>query len=247
MSLLEKLDKTRIPVHIAIIMDGNGRWAKEKGQPRMFGHKAGVQAVKRAIIGAREAGVQYLTLYAFSTENWNRPQTEVLGLMDLLVNSIESEIEELHKNGVCLRILGDMSRLSRKVYQKLQFACEKTKNNSNLQLLVALSYSGRWEIAEAARRIATDACNHSITPDEINESLFARYLTSADIPDPELLIRTSGEMRISNFLLYQLAYSEFYFPPLHWPDFTKETLFEAIYNYQNRERRFGKTSEQIKN
>ncbi len=246
MSKLSEIDKTRLPAHIAIIMDGNGRWAKEQGKNRLFGHQQGARAVKSAIIGAREAGIKYLTLYAFSTENWNRPEDEVKGLMNLLVTSIEKELAELHENGVRLIILGDLSRLSNKVREKVEFAVTKTASNTELSLQVALSYSGRWEIATAAQRIAADCIEGKITPADITETSFQQYLSTAGIPDPELMIRTSGEMRISNFLLYQLAYSELYFPSLHWPEFTKETLFEAIINYQNRERRFGKTSEQIK-
>lgn len=246
MSKLSEIDKTRLPAHIAIIMDGNGRWAKEQGKNRLFGHQQGARAVKSAIIGAREAGIKYLTLYAFSTENWNRPEDEVKGLMNLLVTTIEKELAELHENGVRLIILGDLSRLSNKVRKKVEFAVTKTASNTELSLQVALSYSGRWEIATAAQRIAADCIEGKITPADITETSFQQYLSTAGIPDPELMIRTSGEMRISNFLLYQLAYSELYFPSLHWPEFTKETLFEAIINYQNRERRFGKTSEQIK-
>lgn len=247
MSKLSEIDKTKLPAHIAIIMDGNGRWAKEQGKNRLFGHQQGARAVKNAIIGAREAGVKYLTLYAFSTENWNRPDDEIKGLMNLLVSSIERELDELHQNGVRLLILGDINRLTDKVRKKVEFAVAKTATNTDLTLQVALSYSGRWEIAAATRRIASDCVAGKIHPDDINESMFEQYLTTAGVPDPELMIRTSGEMRISNFLLYQLAYSELYFPDLHWPEFTKESLFEAIVSYQKRERRFGKTSEQIKN
>ncbi len=245
-NFLSKIDKTRVPQHIAIIMDGNGRWAKERGKNRLYGHKNGAKAVKKAIIGAREAGVKYLTLYAFSTENWNRPQDEVKGLMNLLIASIEQELDELHKNGVRLLILGDLNRLTAKVRSKVEYACEKTANNADLTLLVALSYSGRWEIAEAVKRIAADTKAGLLEIDDITENTISQYLFTQGIPDPELMIRTSGEKRISNFLLYQMAYTEFYFPNIHWPDFTKETLCEAIFEYQNRERRFGKTSEQIK-
>ena len=232
--------------HIAFIMDGNGRWAKARGLPRHLGHKAACERIIDVLNACMEFGIRVISLYAFSTENWNRPEDEVKGLMNLLVTSIEKELAELHENGVRLIILGDLSRLSNKVRKKVEFAVTKTASNTELSLQVALSYSGRWEIATAAQRIAADCIEGKITPADITETSFQQYLSTAGIPDPELMIRTSGEMRISNFLLYQLAYSELYFPSLHWPEFTKETLFEAIINYQNRERRFGKTSEQIK-
>ncbi|HXK81529.1 MAG TPA: isoprenyl transferase [Bacteroidales bacterium] len=247
MNYLENLDKSKLPKHIAIIMDGNGRWAKQKGKNRLYGHKNGTKSVRQVIEGSIEAGIKYLTLYAFSKENWKRPSKEVEGLMNLLISSIESELEELHSNGVKLNIIGDMCRLSDKVQNKVKIAIEKTKNNKTLNLNIALSYSGRWEIVEAVKKIANDTKNGTLSIDKINEELFSDYLETAGMPDPELLIRTSGEQRISNYLLYQLAYAEFYFTPLLWPDFSKEDLYEAIFIYQNRERRFGKISEQIKN
>jgi len=247
MNYLENLDKSKLPKHIAIIMDGNGRWAKQKGENRLYGHKNGTKSVRQVIEGSIEAGIKYLTLYAFSKENWKRPSKEVEGLMNLLISSIESELEELHSNGVKLNIIGDMCRLSDKVQNKVKIAIEKTKNNKTLNLNIALSYSGRWEIVEAVKKIANDTKNGTLSIDKINEELFSDYLETAGMPDPELLIRTSGEQRISNYLLYQLAYAEFYFTPLLWPDFSKEDLYEAIFIYQNRERRFGKISEQIKN
>lgn len=247
MNYLENLDKSKLPKHIAIIMDGNGRWAKQKGKNRLYGHKNGTKSVRQVIEGSIEAGIKYLTLYAFSKENWKRPSKEVEGLMNLLISSIESELEELHSNGVKLNIIGDMCRLSDKVQNKVKIAVDKTKNNKTLNLNIALSYSGRWEIVEAVKKIANDTKNGTLSIDNINEELFSDYLETAGMPDPELLIRTSGEQRISNYLLYQLAYAEFYFTPLLWPDFSKEDLYEAIFIYQNRERRFGKISEQIKN
>ncbi|NLA25243.1 MAG: isoprenyl transferase [Bacteroidales bacterium] len=246
MTKLDQIDKNKVPKHIAIIMDGNGRWAKEKLKPRIFGHQQGAKAVKSTIIGARKAGVKYLSLYAFSTENWHRPKDEVSGLMDLLVKSIENELDELHENGVKINVIGDIERLSKKVQNKLNFAITKTENNKDLTLIIALSYSSRWEIINAVRHISEDCVKGKILSENINEELFKSYLGTAQIPDPELLIRTSGEKRISNFLLYQLAYTELYFTDIYWPDFTKETLFEAILSFQTRERRFGKTSEQIK-
>jgi undecaprenyl diphosphate synthase len=247
MSFLEKINKAKLPKHIAIIMDGNGRWAKQKGKNRLFGHKNGTKSVRQVIEGSIEAGIQYLTLYAFSNENWKRPSKEIEGLMNLLISSIESELEELHKNGVKLNIIGDMSRLSDKVQKKVNMAVEKTKNNNKLHLNIALSYSGRWEIVKAVKNIASDVKAKSIGVNDIDETLFSNYLETAGMPDPELLIRTSGEQRISNYLLFQLAYAEFYFTPILWPDFSKENLYEAIFVYQNRERRFGRISEQIKN
>lgn len=246
MRFLEKLDKKNIPSHVAIIMDGNGRWAKQKSKNRLFGHRQGTKAVRQAIEACSTVGVKYLTIYAFSTENWNRPLKEIEGLMTLLISSIESEIEELNKNGVKLNIIGDIDRLSGRVRKKVNSAMEKTTNNTTLQVNIALSYSGRWEIARAARLIAIDVASGKINAEDINEDSFSSYLQTQGMPDPELLIRTSGEQRISNYLLYQLAYAEFYFTSLLWPDFTKESLYEAIFDYQNRERRFGKTSEQIK-
>jgi undecaprenyl diphosphate synthase len=233
------------PNHIAIIMDGNGRWAKEKGKERIFGHYEGVISVRSAVEACMEAGVNYLTLYAFSTENWNRPKAEVDALMELLVNTLNSEMEQLHSNGVCLHVIGNFKSLPPICQTHLNNAIKLTENNTKLNLVLALSYSAKWEIAEATKAIASEVKNGTLAIEDINPDVISNYLNTAHLPDPELMIRTSGESRISNFLLYQLAYAELYFTPVHWPDFRKEHLFEAILNYQNRERRFGKTSDQI--
>ncbi|MDD3685338.1 MAG: isoprenyl transferase [Bacteroidales bacterium] len=245
MSLINEIDKTRIPNHVAIIMDGNGRWAKSRGKIRLSGHQEGAKSVRTAIEVCGELGVKYLTVYAFSTENWNRPQAEVSGLMNLLVSSVDKEFEEINKLGVRIRVIGELDKLPSNVQSKLKFAIENTKNNTALNFVIALSYSGRWDIVNAARKLAQDCKNNVLNPNEINDKVFESYLSTADIPDPELLIRTSGEERISNFLLYQLAYSEFYFTDVLWPDFSKNEFYSAIINYQKRERRFGKTSEQL--
>lgn len=244
MTYKEQIDPARVPQHIAIIMDGNGRWAKKQGNIRLIGHKFGVGSVRKVTEAAQRAGVKYLTLYAFSTENWNRPQAEVSGLMQLLGSTIESEIAELCKNNVRLMMVGD-GRLPEALNKKMSAAIEKTASNTGLTLVLALSYSGRWEIAETARRIAEAAKAGQLDPADVNEATFASYMPTSPIPDPELLIRTSGEYRISNFLLWQTAYSEFYFTDTLWPDFAEEDLYRAIVDYQHRERRFGKTSEQI--
>lgn len=241
-ALLEK----DIPGHIAIIMDGNGRWAKKRGNQRIFGHKNGVTAVRDVVEGCGELGVNYLTLYAFSTENWNRPRQEIDGLMSLLVSTINSETSNLKKNNVKLNAIGDLDSLPKNVYNNLFQAIDNTKNSTGLTLTLALSYSSRWEITHAIQKIAVDVKNEIISPDKINSELISSYLSTKNIPDPELLIRTSGEYRISNFLLWQIAYSELYFTDVLWPDFRKTHLVEAIKSYQNRERRFGKTSEQLK-
>ncbi|MBN2779372.1 MAG: isoprenyl transferase [Bacteroidales bacterium] len=245
MSLIEKIDKTRVPKHVAIIMDGNGRWAKSRGKLRLSGHQEGAKSVKTAIEVCGELGIKYLTVYAFSTENWNRPKNEVSGLMNLLVSSVDREINEINELGIRIQVIGEMKKLPDNVRKKLQDAIETTKNNKKLTFIVALSYSGRWDILNAAKSIARDAKENLIDPSEISYELFESYLATAGTPDPELLIRTSGEERISNFLLYQTAYSEFYFTDVLWPDFSKEAFYEAILDYQNRERRFGKTSEQL--
>jgi undecaprenyl diphosphate synthase len=237
----------KIPNHIAIIMDGNGRWAKEKGKDRIFGHYEGVISVRHAVEACAEVGVRYLTLYAFSTENWNRPKNEVNALMELLVNTLDSEIQGLHKNGVRLHVIGDFESLPPNCKLQLRKAIELTEHNGGLNVVLALSYSAKWEIAEATKAIARDVQAGSLSIEDIDDDTISSYLNTAHIPDPELMIRTSGECRISNFLLYQLAYAELYFTPVHWPDFRKEHLFEAIHNYQQRERRFGKTSDQIIN
>lgn len=226
-------------------MDGNGRWAKSQGKLRISGHQEGAKSVRTAIEVCGELGVKYLTVYAFSTENWSRPQAEVSGLMNLLVSSVDKEFAEINKLGVRIRIIGEMDKLPSNVQSKLKFAIENTKNNTALNFVIALSYSGRWDIVNAAQKLAEDCKNNVLNPNEINDKVFESYLSTADIPDPELLIRTSGEERISNFLLYQLAYSEFYFTDVLWPDFSKNEFYSAIINYQKRERRFGKTSEQL--
>ena len=235
----------KVPSHIAIIMDGNGRWAKQKGMPRVLGHRSGVKSVREVTEGCAEIGVRYLTLYAFSTENWNRPPAEVTALMSLLVDTIRSEIKSLNKNKVRLLAIGDIEALPRSSYEALLEGMEETKNNDRLNLVLALNYSAKWEILRAARRLAAAAAEGRIRPEEINEAVFEQALSTHGIPDPELLIRTSGETRISNFLLWQIAYAELYFTPVFWPDFGKRELFEAIVNYQRRERRFGLISEQI--
>lgn len=244
-SLIHKIDKTRLPQHIAIIMDGNGRWAKTKGKPRVFGHKSGVTAVREVSEGAAELGIKHLTLYAFSTENWNRPVTEVTALMTLLVETIKREVKTLNQNNIKLNAIGDLEKLPAKSYTALMKAIEDTKDNTRMTLHLALNYSSRWEIVNAVRNMGKDIYQGIINPDSIDESLFTSYLSTKDIPDPELLIRTSGEYRISNYLLWQIAYAELYFTDIYWPDFRKQDLCEAIINFQNRERRFGKISEQV--
>lgn len=246
MSLKDEISFDNVPSHVAVIMDGNGRWAKQKGKLRVFGHTNGVKSVREVLMAATDVGVKYLTIYAFSTENWKRPKFEVNALMDLLVNTIFGEIDELDKNGVCLNAIGEIEDLPKKCKKTLQNAIERTKNNSKITLTIAVNYSARWEILKATKEIANDVANGNLNSDKINDELFSSYLTTNNIPDPELLIRTSGEHRISNYLLWQIAYSELYFTDTLWPDFGKENFFQAILDYQNRERRFGKTSEQIK-
>jgi undecaprenyl diphosphate synthase len=243
--LLEHIDKSKLPRHIAIIMDGNGRWAKEQGQDRLFGHFHGVESVRNIVEGCAELGVEYLTLYAFSTENWDRPEYEVVGLMELLVSTIRKEVESLHKNNIKLHVIGDMSMLPEYARQELNEALDITKNNKGLNLIMALSYSGRWELLNAVKNIAHEVKKGVLNVEEIDQDILQKYLCTSGFPDPELMIRTSGEYRISNFLLYQLAYAELYFTHVRWPDFRKENLYEAIIDYQNRERRFGKTGEQL--
>ena len=241
----EQLDSKRLPRHIAIIMDGNGRWAKKKGNPRIYGHQNAIAAVRDTVEAAAELGIEYLTLYAFSTENWNRPRTEIDALMSLLVVTINRETKTLIENNVKLGAIGDIASLPNQVAQHLKDAIEKTKNNTGLNLILALSYSSRWEIVNAIKNILADINSGKIKADEINGELFGNYLNTAGMPDPELLIRTSGEYRISNYLLWQIAYAELYFTPTLWPDFRREHLYQAIADYQCRERRFGKISEQI--
>jgi len=240
MSFKEQLDLASLPQHIAIIMDGNGRWAKERGFDRIYGHQHGVTSVRECTEAAAEIGINYLTLYAFSTENWSRSRQEVDALMELLIDTIEKETPTLNKNNVSLMAVGDLSRLPQGAYDKLQRCIQQTKNNTGLSLVLALSYSSRWEICNAFRLITNEISEGKIKADEITEELISNYLTTKDIPDPDLMIRTSGELRISNFLLWQLAYTELYFTNTHWPDFRKENFYEAIVEFQKRERRFGK-------
>lgn len=235
----------KVPRHIAIIMDGNGRWAKSKGMPRVLGHRSGVRSVREVTEAAAEIGVKYLTLYAFSTENWNRPPAEVTALMTLLVETIKGEIRDLNKNGVRLLAIGDLEALPAASYKALLQGMEDTRQNTRINLVLALNYSAKWEILRATRRLAEQARKGEILPENINEAAFEAALSTHGIPDPELLVRTSGETRISNFLLWQIAYAELYFTPVFWPDFGRKELFEAILSYQRRERRFGMTSEQI--
>ena len=244
-AVLEKIDKEKLPRHIAIIMDGNGRWAKEKGEDRLFGHFHGVESVRNIVEGSAELGLEYLTLYAFSTENWDRPEYEVIGLMELLVSTIRKEVESLNKNNIRLHVIGDMNMLPEYAKNELNEALDITKENSGLNLIMALSYSGRWELLNAVKSIASEVKAGRLAVEAIDQHTLQQYLCTSSFPDPELMIRTSGEYRISNFLLYQLAYAELYFTDVRWPDFRKANLYEAIINYQNRERRFGKTSEQV--
>ena len=244
-SLKISINPARLPKHIAIIMDGNGRWAKGQGQDRLYGHYHGVESVRNAVEACAELGVGYLTLYAFSTENWERPVQEVSGLMELLVDTIRKEVPTLNKNNIRLHVIGDTSMLPEKTITVLNEAIVETGSNTGLNLIMALSYSSRWEMGEAARHLAIDVKAGKLDPESIDQYCFQKYLSTRNFPDPELMIRTSGEHRISNFLLYQLAYAELYFTPVLWPDFRKENLYEAILDFQTRERRFGKTSEQL--
>jgi len=246
MDLKEKIDPARLPRHIAIIMDGNGRWAKNRGQVRVFGHQNGVESVRQTATAAAELGVNYLTLYAFSTENWKRPKCEVDALMHLLVSTLNSEIGTLMDNNIRLSAIGDLSHLEPECYKQLMETMEITSGNTRMNLILALNYSGRWEITAAAGKIAEDVASGKIKREDITQELFSNYLDTKNVPDPELLIRTSGEYRISNFLLWQIAYAELCFTPKLWPDFRKDDLYSAILDYQNRERRFGMISEQIK-
>jgi undecaprenyl diphosphate synthase len=241
------IDLGNLPKHIAIIMDGNGRWAKNRGLSRVFGHQNGVKAVRETTEAAAELGVEYITLYAFSTENWNRPESEVNALMALLVSTTSQELPTLMKNKIRLQTIGDFNKLPPKTQQQLQDAMDKTKDNDRMTLVLALSYSAKWEITQAVQHIAAEVKAGRLDVANINEDTIAKALNTNGMPDPELLIRTSGETRISNFLLWQIAYAELYFTPTFWPDFRKEDLYKAIADYQQRERRFGKTSEQIAN
>lgn len=244
-SLKDKINIAKLPKHIAVIMDGNGRWAKTKGQPRVFGHKSGVRSVRDITEAAAELGVEYLTLYAFSTENWSRPSLEVNALMTLLVETVRKELTTLNKNNIRLQAIGDLEGLPSKTRAALLEGIELTKQNNRMTLILALNYSAKWEIIEAVKSIANRVKNGDLEIENIDATLFSNYLTTKDIPDPELLIRTSGEHRISNYLLWQAAYAELYFTPVLWPDFSKEHFYSAILDFQNRERRFGMTSEQI--
>ena len=243
--LMQQIDRERLPQHIAIIMDGNGRWAKERGKQRLYGHQNAIQSVREVSEASAEIGVPYLTLYAFSTENWNRPLAEVSGLMSLLATTITKEVSTMNKNSIKLNAIGDLKSLPKANYDQLMKAIADTSHNTRMTLTLALSYSGRWDLKQAAQRMAHDVAQGKLQPDAIDDAMISSYLSTAGMPDPELLIRTSGEERISNFLLWQLAYSELYFTPKYWPDFRKADLYEAILNYQHRERRFGKTSEQV--
>jgi len=241
MSLLDKIDKVRVPRHVAIIMDGNGRWAKNQGKERIFGHSHGVESVRAALKAATRSGVEYLTLYALSTENWNRPKEEVDALMNLLVQTIVGELPELHENQVRLHAIGDLDKLPSDCRNELKAAIENTEHHARVNLILALNYSARWEITHAVKKIVAEG----ISAEAITDELFAGKLSTAAFPDPELLIRTSGEERISNFLLWQIAYAELYFTETLWPDFREEDFYAALVDFQGRERRFGKTSEQI--
>ena len=244
-SFKELIDRTNLPRHIAVIMDGNGRWAKRKGAMRIFGHKNAVQAVRDVTEACGELGIGYLTLYAFSTENWSRPKEEVEGLMELLVKTLKQEIDRLMENQVRLTTIGELSDLPGDCQKNLEWAVNHTRDNTGLTLNIALSYSGRWEILQAVKGLIRDVKKGRIDEKDITDRVFENYLQTSGIPDPELLIRTSGELRVSNFLLWQIAYTELYITPTLWPDFRKENLYEAIWSYQQRERRFGKTSEQL--
>ena len=243
MSYIEQIDKTRIPQHVAIIMDGNGRWAKQRGEERTYGHRAGAETVQSITEDAARLGIKYLTLYTFSTENWNRPQDEIAALMNLLLESIEEET--LMKNNIRFNVIGDFKKLPVEVQKSLASCIERTSQNSGMCMVLALSYSSRWEITEAVRQIATLIKTGEISPEQITDECIASHLETKFMPDPDLLIRTGGEIRLSNYLLWQCAYSELYFCDTFWPDFNKEELYKAIWEYQQRERRFGKTSEQI--
>lgn len=245
MSIKDKINRDRLPAHIAIIMDGNGRWAQKRGQMRVFGHEQGVNAVREAAEGAADIGIAYLTLYAFSTENWLRPKEEVDALMQLLVETIDKETPTLMENNIRLNTIGDITSLGDDCRKQLELAIARTENNTGMILSLALSYSARWEITQAARHIAKDIRDGKLQPEDIDEGRFSQYLETHSIPDPELLIRTSGEYRLSNFLLWQMAYTELCFIPKLWPDFTREDLFKAVVDFQCRERRFGKISEQL--
>ncbi|MDR0431119.1 MAG: isoprenyl transferase [Tannerellaceae bacterium] len=245
MSLIDNIDKDHLPRHIAIIMDGNGRWAKSRGKDRSYGHQEGVVSVRKIVEAAAAIGLKYVTVYTFSNENWNRPEAEVIALMELLVTAIHRETPDLMKNNVCLKAVGNLTRLPGKAYTTLMDCIRQTSANTGTTLVLALSYSSKWELTEATKRIAREVLEKKINPDDITETTVSNHLATNGIPDPDLLIRTGGEKRISNFLLWQMSYTEFYFADTYWPDFREEELYEAIVWYQQRERRFGKTSEQL--
>jgi undecaprenyl diphosphate synthase len=245
MELFEQIDKTRVPQHIAIIMDGNGRWAKQQGEERLYGHTIGVESVRAALKAATKTGVNYLTLYTFSTENWNRPKDEVDGLMNLLVQTLSNELDELNQNNVRLTTIGDIEGLPAYCVEELENIRLITSKNTGIQLILALNYSARWELTNATKQIVEKIVSNNLSISAINDQLISDHLTTVGIPDPELLVRTSGEQRISNFLLWQIAYTEFYYTEVLWPDFREDDLYLAILDYQSRERRFGKTSEQL--
>jgi undecaprenyl diphosphate synthase len=244
MQLRKQIDASRLPSHVAIIMDGNGRWAKQRGLERVFGHQQGVNAVRDVVEAAAEMGIGFLTLYAFSTENWERPDDEISALMSIMIQSLNNETDTLLKNNIRMRAIGDVGRLAPDVQNRLYETINLTSGSTGLNLVIAISYSSRWEITEAARKMSKDVKDGKLNPDSVRDKDFEKYLTTSGIPDPELMIRTSGELRISNFLLWQLAYTELYFTEKLWPDFGKDDFYSAILNYQRRERRFGKTSEQ---
>lgn len=243
--LNSNIDKSRLPRHIGVIMDGNGRWAKGKGKPRVFGHHSAVEAVRATVEGCAELGVECLSLYAFSTENWNRPEKEVIALMQLLVDTIGSEMATLLKNGIRLQAVGDVSQLPEATREALKFGIAQTAKNEGMDLILALNYSGKWDLTDAVRRIAIEVAAGRLAPQSIDESTIGQQLSTKEFPDPELIIRTSGEHRLSNFFLWQAAYAEFHFSPVFWPEFRKPDLHAAIRDFQQRERRFGKTSEQL--
>ncbi len=245
MSILDQIDKNRVPRHVAVIMDGNGRWAKQRNLDRTFGHKEGISAVRRAIEAASKAQVPYLTLYTFSTENWKRPEEEVKALMALMIQAVANETPELVKNNIRVKVIGDIGRLPADTKRALDYCLETTSTSTGTTVILALSYSSKWELTEAIKDIVKDVQSGNIQPDNINEPLVASYLSTNGIPDPDILIRTGGELRVSNFLLWQIAYSELYFTDELWPDFNEESFYRAVLEYQNRERRFGKTSEQV--
>lgn len=245
MDLLAQIDKENTPSHIAIIMDGNGRWAKKQGQMRLYGHSIGVESVRETLTAAKNIGVKYLTLYAFSTENWNRPKEEIDGLMNLLVRTIANEVDELNRSGVRLWSIGDRAGLPVECQQELASAIAQTAHNDSIHLVLALNYSARWEITDAMKQISRRVQNGELDPEAITDETIAAHLTTSAFPDPELLIRTSGEHRLSNFLLWQVAYTEFHFTDVLWPDFKEADLYKAILDYQSRERRFGMVSEQL--